>query len=259
MDDLMPVLFVGHGNPINALADNRYTRGWAAIGRSVPRPAAIVAVSAHYYIPFCMVTTSPKPPTIHDFSGFPGELDQIRYPAPGSPELAGRVKALLAPERVRSDADWGLDHGTWSVLVHMFPQADIPVVQLSMDENQPPAYHYDIGRRLMPLRQEGVLVMGSGNLVHNLARYRWRDREAAPFDWAQRFESRVRQCLIDGDPDPLVHYAQLGEDARLAVPTPDHYLPFLYALGMRLKAEPVSFPVEGVDGGSVSMLAVRFG
>jgi 4,5-DOPA dioxygenase extradiol len=152
-----------------------------------------------------------------------------------------------------------LDHGAWSVLVHMFPQADIPVVQLSMDENQPPAAHYDIGRRLMPLREEGVLVVGSGNLVHNLARYRWGEQEAAPFDWAVGFESRVRQCLLDGDPALLVDYLQLGDDARLAVPTPDHYLPFLYALGMRRKKEPVNFPVEGVDGGSVSMLAVRFG
>lgn len=255
----MPVLFVGHGNPMNAITDNRYTRGWAAIGRSLPRPRAILAISAHYYIPFRMVTTSPTPITIHDFSGFPDALYQIRYPAPGSPELAGRVQQLLAPDQVRSDDDWGLDHGTWSVLVHMFPQADIPVVQLSMDENQPPEAHHDIGRRLMPLREEGVLVLGSGNLVHNLARYRWRDREAAPFDWAERFESRVRQGLFDGDHGPLVDYAQLGDDARLAVPTPDHYLPFLYALGLRREAEPVSFPLEGVDGGSVSMLAVRFG
>jgi 4,5-DOPA dioxygenase extradiol len=259
MDDMMPVLFVGHGNPMNALADNRYTRGWAAIGRSMPPPRAILAISAHYYIPFRMVTTSPRPITIHDFSGFPDELYQIRYPAPGSPELAGRVMDLLAPQRLRSDADWGLDHGTWSVLVHMFPRAEIPVVQLSMDENQPPAVHHDIGLRLMPLRQEGVLVVGSGNLVHNLVRYRWRDRDGAPFDWAARFESRVRQCLLDGDPDPLVHYDQFGDDAHLAVPTPDHYLPFLYALGLRREADPVSFPVEGVDGGSISMLAMRFG
>ncbi len=259
MDELMPVLFLGHGNPMNALADNAYTRGWAAIGKSIPRPAAILAISAHYYIPFRMVTTSATPPTIHDFSGFPSEPYQIRYPAPGSPDLARRVQELSAPEQVRSDDDWGLDHGTWSVLVHMFPAADIPVVQLSMDENQPPAAHYEIGRRLMPLRKEGVLVIGSGNIVHNLARYRRQDRDAAPFDWAVRFESRVRQCLLEGDHDPLVNYDQLGDDARLAVPTPDHYLPFLYALGMHRKKEPVSFPVQGVDGGSVSMLAVQFG
>jgi 4,5-DOPA dioxygenase extradiol len=256
---LMPVLFVGHGNPMNALAQNRYTAGWAAIGRSLPRPRAILCVSAHYYIPFCMVTASAAPPTIHDFAGFPSELYQVGYPAPGSPELARRVKALLAPEPVRLDDHWGLDHGTWSVLGHLFPRADIPVVQLSIDETRPPDFHYEIGRRLMPLRKEGVLIVGSGNLVHNLALYRWHDPEAGPFDWAVRFETRVRACLAAGDSDALIRYEQFGDDARLAVPTPDHYLPFLYTLGLRRRMERVDFPVEGVDGGSVSMLAVRFG
>ena len=258
-NDWMPAVFVGHGNPINALAQNRYTEGWTAIGRSLPRPRAILSVSAHYYIPFCMVTANQNPPTIHDFAGFPNEMYRIRYPAPGSPDLAGRVKELLAPETVRFDDKWGLDHGTWSVLVHMFPQADIPVVQLSIDETRPPAWHYETARRLLPLRQEGVLIVGSGNIVHNLSRYRWNDKEAGPFDWTVRFEDRLRACLASRDPDALIHYADFGDDARLAVPTPDHYLPFLYVLGLRRAGEPVSFPVEGIDGGSISMLAVRFG
>lgn len=259
MDDPMPALFVGHGNPLNALGGNRYAEAWAALGRSLPRPQAILSISAHYYIPFCMVTANAAPPTIHDFDGFSKELYEIRYPAPGSPDLAGRVRELLAPETVRPDEGWGLDHGTWSVLVHLFPAADIPVVQLSMDEKRSPADHFDVGRRLAPLRDEGVLIVGSGNLVHNLARYRWEDREGAPFDWAERFERRVRDLLAAGDPAPLVDYEQLGDEARQAVPTPEHYLPFLYVLGLRRDGEPVRFPVEGVDGGSVSMLTVRFG
>ena len=256
---LMPVVFLGHGNPMNALAHNRYTESWAAIGRSLPRPRAILSVSAHYYIPFCMVTINQAPPTIHDFAGFPNEMYRVRYPAPGSPELARRVKELLSPAPVRFDEKWGLDHGTWSVLVHMFPQADVPVVQLSIDDTRPPAWHYAIGRRLALLRQEGILVIGSGNIVHNLSRYQWNGPASGPFEWAVRFEDRVRKCLAAQDPDPLIHCADFGGDASLAVPTPDHYLPFLYVLGLSREAEPASFPVEGVDGGSVSMLAVRFG
>lgn len=255
----MPVVFVGHGNPMNALAHNRFTEGWTAIGRSLPRPRAILSVSAHYYIPFCMVTANQTPPTIHDFAGFPNEMYRVRYPAPGSPELAGRVKELLSPEPVRFDDKWGLDHGTWSVLVHMFPQADIPVVQLSIDDTRPPAWHFEIGRRLTPLRQEGVLVIGSGNIVHNLSRYQWNGRKSGPFEWAMRFEGHMRKYLAAQDPGPLIHYADFGDDARLAVPTPDHYLPLLYVLGLRRAEESASFPVEGVDGGSVSMLAVQFG
>lgn len=259
MNDPMPALFVGHGNPINALGGNRYAEAWAALGRSLPRPQAILSISAHYYIPFCMVTANAETPTIHDFDGFPKEMYEIRYPAPGSPELAGRVRDLLAPETVRFDEGWGLDHGTWSVLVHLFPEADVPVVQLSMDENRLPAHHFDLGRRLAPLRDEGVMILGSGNLVHNLARYRWRDREGTAFDWAQRFERRVRDLLAAGETGPLVDYQGLGDDARRAVPTPEHYLPFLYMLSLRREGEPIAFPVEGFDGGSVSMLAVRIG
>lgn len=259
MPDLMPTIFFGHGNPMNAVSKNVYTDGWKAIGTSIPRPRAILAVSAHWYTPSCGVTAHAAPPTIHDFGGFPRELYEVNYPAPGSPELARRVKQLLSPLEVPLDESWGLDHGTWSVLTHVFPQADIPVVQLAIDERQPPSFHYELGKRLAPLREEGVLVVGSGNLVHNLHSYAWGRAGVQAYDWAMRFEQRVRELLAAGDDAALVNYEGLGRDAKLSVPTPDHYLPLLYVLGLRRKDDPISFPIEGVDGGSVSMLAVRFG
>ncbi|TWJ17573.1 4,5-DOPA-extradiol-dioxygenase [Geobacter argillaceus] len=259
MTDLMPAIFFGHGNPMNAVSKNVYTEGWRAIGRSIPRPRAILAVSAHWYIPGCGVTINAAPPTIHDFGGFPQELYEVAYPAPGSPELARRVRDLLSPLPVELDESWGLDHGTWSVLTHVFPDADIPVVQLAIDERQPSTFHYELGKRLAPLREEGVLVAGSGNLVHNLHSYAWGRDGVNAYDWAVRFEKRARDLLLAGDDAPLVAYEGLGRDAMLSVPTPDHYLPLLYVLGLRRKDDPVSFPVEGVDGGSVSMLAVRIG
>lgn len=259
MPDLMPIIFFGHGNPMNAVSKNVYTDGWKTIGTSIPRPRAILAVSAHWYIPGCGVTANAVPPTIHDFGGFPHELYEVAYPAPGSPELARRVKDLLSPLEVPLDESWGLDHGTWSVLTHVFPQADIPVVQLAIDDRQPPSYHYELGKRLAPLREEAVLVVGSGNLVHNLHSYAWGRDGVHAYDWASRFEQQVRGLLLAGDDDSIVAYEKLGRDAMLSVPTPDHYLPLLYVLGLRRSDDAVSFPVEGVDGGSVSMLAVRFG
>jgi len=259
MSDLMPAIFFGHGNPTNALSKNAYTDGWVFVGHSIPRPRAVLAVSAHWYIPACAVTANTVPRTIHDFGGFPRELYQVEYPAPGSPELARRLKDLLAPVSVKLDESWGLDHGTWSVLTHVFPNADIPVVQLSIDERQPPIFHYELGKRLAPLREEGVLVVGSGNLVHNLHAYAWGFREVQPFDWAVRFEQHARELLLKGDDTLLVDYEKLGPDARLSVPTPDHYLPMLYVLGIRKTNDQIRFPIQGVDGGSVSMLAVQIG
>lgn len=259
MPELMPTIFFGHGNPMHAVSNNVYTDGWTTIGASLPRPRAILAVSAHWYIPGCAVTAQAAPPTIHDFGGFPRALYEVTYPAPGSPELARRVQDLLAPLPVALDENWGIDHGTWSVLTHVFPRADIPVVQLAIDERQPPAFHYELGQRLAPLREEGVLVIGSGNLVHNLHAYAWGQHGVQAYDWAVRFEERVRELLLAGNHGPLVAYEELGRDAQLSVPTPDHYLPLLYVLGLRRQEDPVSFPVHGVDGGSVSMLAVRFG
>lgn len=259
MAKAMPVLFLGHGNPMHALANNDYTKAWAAIGKSIPRPKAILAVSAHWYVPFTGVTANQAPRTIHDFGGFPKELFQVQYPAPGDPAFAGRVKDLLAPLAVTLDETWGLDHGTWSVLKHAYPKADIPIVQLSVDETQPPEFHYLLGKSLAVLREEGVLVVGSGNIVHNLMAYAWGTREVPAFDWAVRFEDHVRKCLADGDDESLVNYTAFGRDAALAVPTPDHFLPLLVALGLRRKGDPVRFPVQGFDGGSISMLAVQIG
>ena len=254
----LPTIFFGHGNPLNAIQRNAYTERWAEIGKSI-KPEAILCISAHWYIPATLVTAMAMPRTIHDFGGFPRELYEFQYPAPGAPTLAQRVKELLSPISVGLDQQWGLDHGTWSVLCHVFPKADIPVVQLSIDETQPPTFHYEMGKRLAPLRDEGVLVIGSGNLVHNLHTYAWGRHDVEPFDWAVRFEAQARDLLLRRDDELLVNYESLGRDAVLSAPTPDHYLPLLYVLGTRQKDDEVSFPVEGFDGGSVSMLTVSIG
>ena len=260
MTQRLPAIFFGHGNPLNALLRNSYTEAWAAIGASLPRPQAILCVSAHWYVPGTAVTAMAHPRTIHDFGGFPRELYEVQYPAPGDPQLALRVRDLLGPVSVTlDDGGWGLDHGTWSVLCHVFPQADIPIVQLSIDETQPPEFHYQLAKRLAPLRDEGVLVIGSGNIVHNLHTYAWGKHEVEPFDWAIRFEKQARRFLIDGNDGQLVSYESLGRDALLSVPTPEHYLPLIYVLGLRLPDDEVSFPVEGFDGGSISMLTVQIG
>jgi 4,5-DOPA dioxygenase extradiol len=259
MSSILPAFFFGHGNPMNALEQNAYTEGWSAIGKTLPRPRAILSVSAHWFVPQTGVTITTAPRTIHDFGGFPRELYQVKYPAPGDPDLARRVQKMLAPLQVNLDESWGLDHGTWSVLFHVYPQADIPVVQLSIDETQPAAFHYELGRRLAPLRDEGVLIMGSGNLVHNLHAYAWGRHPVDPFDWAVRFEEQVREMVVAGEHKPLIEYEKLGRDALLSIPTPDHYLPFLYALATRRQGEPVAFPIQGVDGGSISMLTVQVG
>jgi 4,5-DOPA dioxygenase extradiol len=259
MTNRMPAIFFGHGNPMNALLKNAYTDGWSSIGNSIPRPRAVLSVSAHWYLPGTAVTAMPAPRTIHDFGGFPRELSQVEYPAPGSPELAHRVRELLAPIPVQLDQTWGLDHGTWSVLGHVFPHADIPVVQLSIDETRAPEFHHEVGKLLAPLRDDGVLIIGSGNIVHNLHTYAWGRHEVKPFDWAVRFERLAREFLLSGNDEPLVRYESLGSDALLSAPTPDHYLPLLYVIGLRREGEPVSFPVEGFDGGSISMLTVQIG
>jgi 4,5-DOPA dioxygenase extradiol len=259
MPDILPAIFFGHGNPMNALMKNAYTDGWRRIGEETGRPRAILSISAHWFVPTTGVTVSTAPRTIHDFGGFPRELYQVQYPAPGDPQLARRVQTLLAPLPVTLDTSWGLDHGTWSVLKHVYPAADIPIVQLSVDETRPPSFHYDIGRRLAPLRAEGVLIVGSGNLVHNLHAYAWGRHMPDPYDWAVRFETEARGLLLAGDHKPLVDYESLGHEALLSIPTPDHYLPLLYVIGSRQQNDPITFPVEGVDGGSISMLTVRVG
>lgn len=256
---MMPALFLGHGNPMNAISDNPYSRAWAAIGKTLPRPAAILAISAHWYLPSTAVTDGEWPRTIHDFGGFPDELFQVQYPAPGSPQLARKIVKELDPLAVHLDATWGLDHGTWSVLRHVFPVADIPVIQLSIDKTKPPDFHYEIGRQLAALRNDGVLIVGSGNLVHNLGEYIWDENDVEPFDWAVRFENRARALLLAGEDKTLIDYGKLGPDAALSIPSPDHYLPLLYILGTRQANDKVSFPVEGFDGGSMSMLSMQLG
>jgi 4,5-DOPA dioxygenase extradiol len=259
MTDTMPTIFFGHGNPMNALYQNDWTEGWARIGREIPRPAAILCISAHWFIPETAVTVLERPRTIHDFGGFPPELFEYQYPAEGSPELADRVCRLLKPTDVKMDKRWGLDHGTWSVLCHVFPEADIPVVQLSIDETQPAEFHYGLAMRLAPLRDEGVLICGSGNLVHNLHTYAWGRHVPEPLEWALRFETTAREMILNGNHEPLIDYELLGKDALLSAPTPEHYLPLLYILALQRDGEKVSFPVEGFDGGSISMLSVQIG
>lgn len=253
----MPALFVGHGNPMNSLRQNVWTEGWKALGASIPRPKAILAISAHWYVPATMLTAMSQPRTIYDFGGFPRELYEVEYPAPGDPALAERVCELLAPVSAKPDESWGLDHGTWSVLCHMFPNADIPVVQLSIDRTRPPEFHYETGRLLAPLRDEGVLILGSGNLVHNLRTYNWDNPRVGAFDWGARFEEQAREFMQTGQDRLLIDYPALGSDAMQSIPTPDHYLPLLYVLGARRPEDAVHFPVEGFDGGSMSMLAVQ--
>ena len=259
MAEVLPAIFFGHGNPLNAVLENRYTAAWRQIGTKVSRPKAILSISAHWFVPGTGVTISTSPRTIHDFGGFPQELYQVQYPAPGDPALARRVQNMLKPLPVGFDDSWGLDHGTWSVLRHVYPNADVPVVQLSIDEAQPASVHFEIGRRLAPLRAEGILIVGSGNLVHNLHAYAWGRHMPDPYDWAIHFETEAKQMMLAGEYKPLIDYEHLGPEALLSIPTPDHYLPLLYVIGSRQEGEVITFPIEGVDGGSISMLTAKVG
>ncbi|MTH46646.1 4,5-DOPA-extradiol-dioxygenase [Intestinirhabdus alba] len=257
----MPALFLGHGSPMNALEDNRYTRAWRGLAESLPRPRAIVVISAHWYIRGTGVTAMAAPKTLHDFSGFPQALYDMHYPAPGSPELAQRLVELLSPVPVTQDKEaWGFDHGTWGVLSKMYPDADIPVVQLSIDSTRPAAWHFDIGRRLAALRDEGIMLLASGNAVHNLRTVRWQG-DAAPWPWAVSFNDFVKSNLIWRGPTaqhPLVNYLS-HESGSLSHPTPEHFLPLLYIIGAWDGEEPVTVPLDGIVLGSLSMLSVQVG
>jgi 4,5-DOPA dioxygenase extradiol len=252
----MPVLFLGHGSPMNAIEDNAFRRSWGALGKRLRRPKAILCISAHWETRGVYVTGSEHPDTIHDFNGFPRALFDVRYPAPGSPDLARRVADLLEPVRVHIDANRGLDHGAWSVLQPMYPEADIPVVQLSLSVLQPGAWHYDLARELAPLRDEGVLVVASGNIVHNLRLFKYKD--ATPLDWALRFDEDVAEHIATGHHDGLLGYETLGSDALLAIPSPEHYLPLLYVLGMQREDDPVEFFNDEVRS-ALSMRSVLIG
>jgi 4,5-DOPA dioxygenase extradiol len=259
MSPRMPAVFFGHGTPMNAIQNNRYTEAWRRLGLTLPRPRAILAISAHWYTNGTGVTAMERPPTIHDFGGFPRELFDMEYPAPGDPALARQVRDLLEPVNVvLDDKGWGFDHGTWSVLVHAYPKADIPVVQLSIDGTQEPQVHYDIGQRLTALREDGVLVAGFGNVVHNLGLMQRRPDAPVP-DWSVRFNDWVREHLLKGEHWPLIHYETMGRDAQMAVPTPEHYLPLLYVIGTQTEDDEVDVVADGIDMGSVSMLSAALG
>ncbi len=249
-DTRMPALFVGHGNPMNAIEDNEFSRGWAAQGQLLPTPKAILCVSAHWLTKGTRVAAIDKPETIHDFGGFPQSLFDVQYPAPGAPDLAKTTSELITSTKVELDHEWGLDHGCWSVLNKMYPAANIPVYQLSIDYYQTPEYHYALAAQLKALRKRGVLIMGSGNIVHNLRLFTWTD---TAFDWAVEFDTKIKGFIEKGDHQSVIKYKDLGQSALLSVPTNDHYLPLLYTLGVMESTETIRFFNEKTTAGSISM------
>ena len=256
----MPAVFFGHGSPMIALETNATSRAWEAIADAIPRPSAILAISAHWETRGTSVTAMARPRTVHDFgASFPKALFDMRYPAPGDPALAARVAGLLAPTRVHPDTDeWGFDHGTWSVLTKAYPQADIPVIQLSLDVDLAPGERLEIGRKLAPLRDDGVLIMGTGNIVHNLPAMDWGDRDRAPYDWSARFLSEIKDAIAKDEPQRVADFAGLGDDARRAAPTPEHFWPLLYVLGARRPGDAVRLVNDRIEHGSLGMTSVVF-
>jgi 4,5-DOPA dioxygenase extradiol len=253
----MPVLFVGHGNPMNAITDNEFSRGWRNAGKSLPRPNAVLCVSAHWETRGTYVTAMEKPQTIHDFGGFPHELYEVQYPAPGSPSLAEEARRGVPSTEMRLDFEWGLDHGCWSVLRHLFPDADVPVIELSIDRTKPPRWHYELSGELAFLRRKGVLITGSGNIVHNLGMIDWEAVEG--FDWAREANDLLKKLITSGNDDKLIDYRSLGREVQMGVPTPEHYIPLLYALALRGEGENVSFFNDRTELGAISMTSFRIG
>lgn len=258
---LMPVLFIGHGSPMNGIEDTEFSRRWTQMAKDIPVPAAVLVVSAHWFTKGTKITAMDFPQTIHDFGGFPQALFDVQYPAPGNPALAKETSALLHSAHVELDHDWGLDHGTWTVVRHMYPDANIPVLQLSIDYSKGPQYHYDLARELYTLRKKGVLIIGSGNMVHNLRMVAW-DRlndEGYAYDWAIQMNGKFKELIRSGDHKPLINYSSLGKEAMLAIPTPEHYLPLMYTLGLNSGREEVSFFNDKAVGGSLTMTSVKVG
>ncbi len=257
----MPVLFVGHGSPMYAIEENEFVDSWRKLGETMPQPKAILCISAHWETNGTFVTAMPKPPTIHDFGGFPKELFAVQYPAPGSPELALETKRSVTNVTVRLDEKWGLDHGAWSVLRNIYPKADIPVIEMSLDYNQSPQAHYDLAKELLSLRDKGILIVGSGNIVHNLRMVAW-DKMNEPeygFDWAVHANNKVKQLILNDNHKELINYSLLGREVQMAVPTPEHYLPLLYALALRGSNDQVSFFNDKAVMGSLTMTSLKIG
>ena len=260
-EEKMPVLFIGHGSPMNAIEDNIFSKRWQQMGKEIPIPKAVVVVSAHWLTKGTMVTAMSNPKTIHDFGGFPQALFDVQYPAPGSPELATEIQKLITNPAVELDHDWGLDHGTWSVVKHMYPDADIPVLQLSIDYYKPAAYHYELAKQLLALRKKGVLIIGSGNMVHNLRMVAW-DKLNEPeygFDWALEMNDIFKNKISNGFHKELIQYEKLHKAATLAIPTPDHYYPLLYILALQTDNDKVEFFNDKAVGGSLTMTSVKIG
>jgi 4,5-DOPA dioxygenase extradiol len=259
--DLMPVLFIGHGSPMNAIEENDFVKGWRNVGKTLPKPSAILCISAHWETRGTYVTAMEKPATIHDFGGFPRELFDVQYPAPGSPDLAMETKSITKKASVMMDDNWGLDHGCWSILKHLYPKADVPVIQMSLDYYQSPQYHYDLAKELSPLRKKGVLIIGSGNIVHNLGLVNWEKMEEPGFgyDWAIEANERIKNFIISNDHKSLIGYKSQGREFNLAIPTPDHYLPLLYSLALKEENEEVNVFNDQAVMGSLTMTSIRIG
>ncbi|WP_158796320.1 4,5-DOPA dioxygenase extradiol [Pedobacter sp. L105] len=258
-DELMPAFFIGHGSPMNGIEDTEFSSKWAEIGRTVPVPKAVIVVSAHWFTKGTAVTAMNFPKTIHDFGGFPQALFDVQYPAPGSPELAAETAKMITSTNVELDHDWGLDHGAWTVLAHMFPEANIPILQLSIDYTKDPKAHYDLAKELYQLRRKGVLIMGSGNIVHNLRMLNWEMINGGGYDWALEINDQFKSLIMNSDHQPLMNYQSLGKAALMAIPTPEHYLPLLYTLGLKNDREEVSLFNDKAIGGSLTMTSVRIG
>lgn len=256
----MPVLFTGHGNPMNAIEENEFVAGFRKIGETIPRPNAILCISAHWETKGTFVTAMERPPTIHDFGGFPRALFEVQYPAPGSPELADETRRLVKKTEIGLDDRWGLDHGAWSVIKHFYPRADIPVIEMSLDYSQPAQHHYELAKELAPLRKKGVLIIGSGNMVHNLGLVAWdKLNNGFAFDWALEAAAKMKNAILSGDYRPLIDYSAQGKAFDLAIPTPEHFLPLLYALALKEEDEPVALFNDQPVGGSLTMTSVRIG
>ncbi len=259
--DKMPVLFLGHGSPMNAIEENEFVQGFRKVGKEISKPDAVLVVSAHWETKGTFVTAMEKPKTIHDFGGFPKELYEVQYPAPGSPELAKETKDIIKKADVGLDVNWGLDHGAWSVVKHLYPDADVPVIELSLDYTQSPQCHYELAQELGSLRKKGVLIIGSGNMVHNLRMVDWRRLNDVDYsyDWATEASEKMKKFILSGNHKQLSNYQSQGKEFNLAVPTPEHYLPLIYALGLKEENEEVSLFNDKAVGGSLTMTSVKIG